>query len=417
MGDPTTAAKARRSVGASTMPEAFRLTVEDHPDRVAVRTKDDEVSLTWAQLRDRVDALAGGLAGLGVRRGDTVALMLGNRPEFHIADLAAMTLGAAPFSIYQTFTPAQIAFIVGDAGAKLAIVEEQYLERFLEARAELPALETVVVVGGGARRRHRRLGRGRGRRPGLRSRAALARGRPGGRPDADLHVGHDRAAQGRAARAPQPDGRGQGRRRRDQVPRRLEGDLVAAGGAHRRAQRAPLPADRVRDDDHVLPEPARDRRLPAGRQADLVLRRAADLREAQGGPRGASLRAGRGDRRLADRRAAQGRARAGRRAGARRRRGDRRGGRGEAVRRAARDARARRGDLGQRRRGADAARRARLLPRDRHPARRALGHVGDLRRRRGQPARAVRIGTVGPPSRGSRCGWPTTASCWCAATS
>ena len=51
------------------MTEAFRLTVEDHADRVAVRTKDDEVSLTWAQLRDRVDALAGGLAGLGVRRG------------------------------------------------------------------------------------------------------------------------------------------------------------------------------------------------------------------------------------------------------------------------------------------------------------------------------------------------------------
>src|SRR5215207_2701368 len=145
----TIAAKPRRSIGARTMTEAFRLTVEDHPDRVAVRTQDDGVSLTWAQLRDRVDALAGGLAGLGVRRGDTVALMLGNRPEFHIADLAAMTLGATPFSIYQTFTPDQITFIVGDAGARLAIVEEAYLERFQAARANLPALETVVVVEGG----------------------------------------------------------------------------------------------------------------------------------------------------------------------------------------------------------------------------------------------------------------------------
>ena len=54
MGDATSAGEGRRSVGASTMPEAFRLTVEDHPDRVAVRTKDDAVSLTWAQLRDRV---------------------------------------------------------------------------------------------------------------------------------------------------------------------------------------------------------------------------------------------------------------------------------------------------------------------------------------------------------------------------
>jgi long-chain acyl-CoA synthetase len=147
MGE-TIAEQARRSVGARTMTEAFRMTVEDHPDRVAVRTKDDEVSLTWTQLRDRVDALAGGLAGLGVGRGDTVALMLGNRPEFHIADLAAMTLGATPFSIYQTFTPEQIAFIVGDAGAKLAIVEEAYLERFRAALPQLPALERVVVVEG-----------------------------------------------------------------------------------------------------------------------------------------------------------------------------------------------------------------------------------------------------------------------------
>jgi long-chain acyl-CoA synthetase len=148
MGDPTIAASARRALGARTMTEAFRLTVEDHPDLVAVRTKDDEVSLTWEQLRDRVDALAGGLARLGVRRGDAVALMLGNRPEFHVADLAVMTLGATPFSIYLTFTPAQIAFVVGDAGAKVAIVEEAYLETFRAALADLPELETVIVLEG-----------------------------------------------------------------------------------------------------------------------------------------------------------------------------------------------------------------------------------------------------------------------------
>ncbi len=100
-----------------------------------------------AQLRDRSDALAGGLAGLGVQRGDSVALMLGNRPEFHIADLAAMTLGATPFSIYQTFTPDQVAFIVGDAGAKVAIVEEQHLELFRRVR------EGSACARGGRRRR------------------------------------------------------------------------------------------------------------------------------------------------------------------------------------------------------------------------------------------------------------------------
>jgi long-chain acyl-CoA synthetase len=150
MGEPATAAEARRSVGARTMTEAFRLTVEDNPDRVAVRTKEDEVALTWAELAARADAMAGGLAKLGVARGDAVALMLANRPEFAIADLAVMTLGATPFSIYHQFTPDQIAYIVGDAAAKVAIVEAAFLEPFEAARAQLPALETVIVVEGGA---------------------------------------------------------------------------------------------------------------------------------------------------------------------------------------------------------------------------------------------------------------------------
>jgi long-chain acyl-CoA synthetase len=141
----TAMAPARRSVGARTMAEAFRLTAEDYGDRVAVRTKDDEVRLTWAELRDRVDALAGGLAELGVRRGDRVALMLDNRPEFHIADLAAMTLGATPFSIYQTLAPEQVGYVVSDAGAKVAIVQRGYLPQLAESQ-----VETVIVLDGEA---------------------------------------------------------------------------------------------------------------------------------------------------------------------------------------------------------------------------------------------------------------------------
>src|SRR5215204_6076498 len=113
-----------RAVGAATIAEAFRLTVSDHSDRLAVRG--DDLELTWAQLRDRSDALAGTLAGLGVKRGDTVALMISNRPEFMIADLAAMTLGATPFSIYLTSAPDQVAYVIEDAGARVAIVEEQF---------------------------------------------------------------------------------------------------------------------------------------------------------------------------------------------------------------------------------------------------------------------------------------------------
>ena len=145
----TAAAPAsRRALGARSMAEAFRITAEDFGERVAVRTKDDSVSLTWGELRDRVDALAGGLAGLGVRRGDTVALMFSNRPEFHVADLAVMMLGAVPYSIYTTSSPEQIAYVVNDAASKVALIEEAFVDVIATARADVPALETVIVLEG-----------------------------------------------------------------------------------------------------------------------------------------------------------------------------------------------------------------------------------------------------------------------------
>src|SRR3954468_16963009 len=146
---PQTAAAASRAVGAATIAEALRITAEDHPGRVAVRTKDDEVSLTWSELRDRADALARGLHELGVRRGDTVALMVANRPEFHVADLAAMSLGATPFSIYLTSSVEQIAYVAGDAQARVALVEEAFAGLMLAAREHVPGLEHVVVLEGG----------------------------------------------------------------------------------------------------------------------------------------------------------------------------------------------------------------------------------------------------------------------------
>ncbi|MHB8243470.1 MAG: AMP-dependent synthetase/ligase [Solirubrobacteraceae bacterium] len=135
---------------AATLAEAFRITAADREDEVAIRTKQDAFTITWGELRERVDALAGGLAELGIGRGDTLALMLSNRPEFHICDLAGMMLGAAPFSIYNTYTPEQIRYLVSDAEAKVLICEQQYLPTVLEAREDLPGLEHVIVIDGEA---------------------------------------------------------------------------------------------------------------------------------------------------------------------------------------------------------------------------------------------------------------------------
>ena len=150
MESSTIAPAAGRAVDAPTVTEALRRTAANHPEIVAVRTPDDSVSLTWSQLLRRVEDVAGGLAKLGVGRGDTVAIMLGNRPEFHIVDLATAMLGATPFSIYLTYPPAEIQYLIRDAASKVAIVEQAYAGALLEARRDLPGLEHVIMVDGDA---------------------------------------------------------------------------------------------------------------------------------------------------------------------------------------------------------------------------------------------------------------------------
>ena len=131
---------------AQSLYEAFAATVARLGDDVALRS--GEQTVTWNELAAQVRRIAGGLASLGVKKGDAVALMLSNRPEFIACDLAAVALGAVPFSIYQTSSPEQIAYVVGDAGARVAIVESAYLEVFERAREELPAVEHLIVLDG-----------------------------------------------------------------------------------------------------------------------------------------------------------------------------------------------------------------------------------------------------------------------------
>ena len=140
----------RRAIDASSIAEAFRITASQRPDQVFLRTKEDEISLTFAQSLERIDAIAGGLAGIGLQKGDTCALLIGNRPEFALCDLAVTMTGAVPFSIYMQYTPEQIQFVVSDAGAKILVCEQQFLAGVLEARKQLPDLAHVIVIDGDA---------------------------------------------------------------------------------------------------------------------------------------------------------------------------------------------------------------------------------------------------------------------------
>ncbi len=111
------------------MAEAFQATAQAHPQRVALRTKDDEFSVTWGEYADKVRSLSAGLAALGLERGGALGIMLTNRPEFHFFDSAALHLGATPFSVYNTYTGDQIAYQVKDAGARIVVTEKAFLDR------------------------------------------------------------------------------------------------------------------------------------------------------------------------------------------------------------------------------------------------------------------------------------------------
>lgn len=126
---------------------AFQATADRLGDATATVSGDSKTS--WNQLRAQARAAAGGLASLGVGKGDTVAIMLNNREEFMGLDLGAVTLGAVPFSIYQTSSPEQITYVCSDANARVAIVEAAFLEIFMEAKANLPELEHVITLDGG----------------------------------------------------------------------------------------------------------------------------------------------------------------------------------------------------------------------------------------------------------------------------
>jgi long-chain acyl-CoA synthetase len=137
-------------VAGQTVPRLFARTLAQRPDALALRWRAADGATweqwTWAEYADRATRLAAGLAELGVGRGDRVALIMRNRPEFHVTDLAVLLLGATPISIYQTSAPEQIAQLVGHCGARVVVVEDGgFLARVRAAGLEDLVRHVVVV--------------------------------------------------------------------------------------------------------------------------------------------------------------------------------------------------------------------------------------------------------------------------------
>jgi long-chain acyl-CoA synthetase len=127
--------------------ELFQKTAATHPDRVALRATGREGAITWGQYAARVRRIAAGLARVGVRRGDTVALMMTNRPEFNLVDTAVYHIGAIPFSLYNTSSPEQINHVFTNAGNRVVVCEQQFLSVLAKAGMETGMESTICVDG------------------------------------------------------------------------------------------------------------------------------------------------------------------------------------------------------------------------------------------------------------------------------
>lgn len=150
--------RARRSIedeiGGLTLADWLAEAAEHHGDMPALSARAapegaDEgwATLTWAQYRQAALETAAALADCGLRPGDVVAIMLPNRPEHLITDMAAVHAGGIPCTVYATFAPEQIEFVAADCAAAVAVLHgAAELERWRPALERLPGLHTVVLL-------------------------------------------------------------------------------------------------------------------------------------------------------------------------------------------------------------------------------------------------------------------------------
>src|SRR5882724_4912763 len=134
---------------SETVTGQFVETVRLHGTQTALRWKVGETfqALTWNEYAERAARVAAALGELGIGTGDRVVLIMRNRPEFHIADVAVMLCGATPISIYNSSASDQIEYLAGHCDAVAAIVEDgTCLDRLFAVRDSLPSDRHVAVI-------------------------------------------------------------------------------------------------------------------------------------------------------------------------------------------------------------------------------------------------------------------------------
>ena len=135
--------KTTPKMGGDTFPRLLLGMAQSRPDDVAMQEKQYGIwaPITWAGYAERVRESAHGLAALGIERGEIIAVLGDNRPEWLIAELAAQSMGVAVVGIYPTSIGEELRHILSTARARVVVAEDQeQVDKLLRLLAE-PAPE------------------------------------------------------------------------------------------------------------------------------------------------------------------------------------------------------------------------------------------------------------------------------------
>jgi long-chain acyl-CoA synthetase len=135
--------------GDTTFPRLLAENVRVRPGRPAIREKYLGIwqTLTWKQFDESARDIAGGLAALGVKRGDNVAVIGDNRPRLYASMVATQMLGAVPVPLYQDAVANEMIHFFNNAEMAVAIVENQeQVDKLIEIKGQCPSLSSIVYI-------------------------------------------------------------------------------------------------------------------------------------------------------------------------------------------------------------------------------------------------------------------------------
>lgn len=135
-----------------TITEVYRFLTEEYgktvdKDLLKYKVDDKYTGVSYSKFKDETDSFAFGLASLGIKREDKVAIMAENRPEWVYTDMAALALGAIDVPFYPSLTAASVEFILNNSESKCIVVSNKFqLNKVLKVHNKCKYLDFIIVM-------------------------------------------------------------------------------------------------------------------------------------------------------------------------------------------------------------------------------------------------------------------------------